>query len=59
MAKSEKEVELINELIFLTEIADKVWKYHPKNPNRVNVEEEMDALKGEINLVEMKLKEFK
>jgi hypothetical protein len=58
MSKTEEEVELINELMFLTEIADKVWKYHPKNPNKVDVVEEMETLKGEIHLVEMKLERY-
>jgi len=57
-SKSKEEEELINELIFLTEIAERVWKYHPNNPDMVDVEEEMEILKGEMYLIELKLEKF-
>jgi hypothetical protein len=55
MLKENRETELINELIFLKEVKDRMWRYHPSNPNMVDVENEMESLQFEITKCELKL----
>lgn len=52
----ELKVELINQLSFLLELQEKVWKYHPNNPNAKSVVDEYTQLQTEIKEVEEKLK---
>jgi iron-sulfur cluster repair protein YtfE (RIC family) len=47
MAKVDK-VELVNQLVFLINIQEKVWRYHPDNPNPIDVREEYNRLQEEI-----------
>jgi len=48
MEKFEDKVELVNQLAFLINIQEKVWKYHPDNPNQIDVKEEYSRLQEEI-----------
>jgi hypothetical protein len=52
---NEEKLELINQLLFLVQMQENVWRYHPNNPNAVNAVEEYDELQEEINSVENKL----
>tara|TARA_R110002153_G_scaffold41190_4_gene117570 strand:+ start:443 stop:625 length:183 start_codon:yes stop_codon:yes gene_type:complete len=52
-------VELVNELSFLVGIQEKVWQYHPSNPEQTNVEEVYSQLELEIAAVEKQLGEMK
>ena len=47
--------ELVNELAFLSGLKDKVWKYHPNNPDRVSVVDEYAQLQMEIEEIEERL----
>jgi len=47
--------ELVSELAFLSELKDKVWKYHPNNPDRVLVVDEYAQLQMEIEEIEERL----
>jgi hypothetical protein len=47
--------ELVSELAFLSELKDKVWKYHPNNPDRVSVVDEYAQLQMEMEEIEERL----
>ena len=51
-------LELINELAFLLGLQEKVWQYHPNNPNAKSVVEEYDHLQKDIDAIEDKLKQL-
>ena len=56
MAKNrELKVELINELSFLVGLKDKVWKYHPNNPNADSIVDEYAKLQMDIEAIEEQL----
>ena len=55
----ELKVELINQLSFLMELQEKVWRYHPNNPNSSNVVDEYAQLQIEIDAVEEQLDRLK
>jgi|TARA_R110000744_G_scaffold101195_4_gene195070 hypothetical protein len=58
MAKNrELKVELINELAFLMGLQEKVWKYHPNNPNAHSIVDEYAQLQIDIEAIETQLKE--
>jgi|TARA_B110000211_G_scaffold179658_1_gene203207 hypothetical protein len=52
---SEEKVELVNQLAFLVSLQEKVWQYHPNNPNAVSVVDEYAQLQMEIEGVEIRL----
>jgi hypothetical protein len=54
MEKTSK-VDLLNQLVFLVELQSKVWRYHPDNPNAINVKEEYTSLQKEIDSLEKEL----
>jgi iron-sulfur cluster repair protein YtfE (RIC family) len=54
MEKTSK-VDLLNQLVFLVELQSKVWRYHPDNPNAINVKEEYTSLQEEIDSLEKEL----
>ena len=47
--------ELVSELAFLSGLKDKVWKYHPNNPDKVSVVDEYAQLQMEIEEIEDRL----
>jgi hypothetical protein len=51
-------VELVNELAFLIGLQDKVWAYHPNNPNAKSVVNEYAQLQIDIEVIEKSLKEL-
>ena len=53
----ELKVELINELSFLIGLQEKVWKYHPNNPNAHSIVDEYAQLQIDIEAIEKQLKE--
>ena len=58
MAKNrDLKVELINELAFLIGLQNKVWDYHPNNPNAKSVVDEYAQLQIDIEAVEKALKD--
>lgn len=48
-------IDILNELVFLVELQSKVWRYHPNNPDAINVEDEYTSLQKEIDILEKKL----
>jgi hypothetical protein len=59
MAKNrDLKVELINELAFLIGLQNKVWDYHPNNPNAKSVVDEYAQLQIDIEVIEKSLKEL-
>ena len=52
----ELKVELINELSFLMGLQEKVWKYHPNNPNAHSIVDEYAQLQIDIEVIEEQLK---
>ena len=44
----DKRVAAINDLIFLESVKEELWKYHPENPNKMDVKDEFDAIEVEI-----------
>ena len=56
--KKDSKVELINELAFLLEIREKVWRYHPNNPKPKSAIEEYDQVQIEISQIEKLLEEI-
>ena len=58
MAKNrDLKVELINELAFLIGLQQKVWAYHPNNPDSKSVIDEYAQLQTDIESIEKALKE--
>ena len=58
MAKNrDLKVELINELAFLIGLQQKVWAYHPNNPDSKSVIDEYAQLQIDIESIEKALKE--
>jgi len=55
MLKTEEELVFLNDLIFLNGIAEKMWSYHPENPNQIDVEGEYDSIMEEITTIEGKM----
>jgi len=59
MSKNKDErIELVNELAFLIGLQEKVWVYHPNNPNGKSVVDEYAQLQIEIDKVEEKLQKI-
>ena len=53
-----EKAELINTLIEIEERIDELWKYHPENPNRVNVEDEFNDLQRTAILLQAQIDEL-
>lgn len=49
MTKEEKQVELINEIIFLETRLNELNQFHPDNPDRIDVLKETLELKNMIS----------
>lgn len=51
-------IELINELSFLVGLQEKIWKYHPNNPNAENLVDEYIQLQIDIEDIEKRLQKI-
>lgn len=51
-------IELVNELGFLLGLQEKVWDYHPNNPNAKSIVDEYAQLQIDIERIEKSLKEL-
>lgn len=49
---------MVNDIIFLNDRLSELWNFHSENPNRINVEEEYEALRVEIESLEVKIEEL-
>ena len=58
MVNKDLKLELVNELVFLIGLQDKVWAYHPNNPNAKSVVDEYAQLQIDIEAIEKSLKEL-
>jgi hypothetical protein len=47
--------ELINDLILVSNSMDELWKYHPLNPDKIDIITEYDRLEKMKQLIELKL----
>ena len=54
--RGDLELELVNQLSFLVSLQEKVWQYHPNNPNAVSLVGEYAQLQKEIKEIEDQLK---
>jgi hypothetical protein len=54
----QKKADLVNDLIFLLNVEDELWRYHPENPKKINVEAEWITIKDKIQSVENELKQL-
>ena len=48
-------IELVNELGFLLGLQEKVWAYHPNNPDAKSIVDEYAQLQSEIEAIEEQL----
>jgi hypothetical protein len=55
MANRDLKVELVNQLAFLIGLQEKVWSYHPNNPNAKSIVDEYAQLQIDIEEVEEQL----
>ena len=58
MSNKNLKIELVNELSFLLGLQEKVWRYHPNNPNAISVVDEYAKLQIDIELIEEQLKQM-
>jgi hypothetical protein len=56
MSNKDLKIELVNELSFLLGLQEKVWRYHPNNPNAISVVDEYAKLQEDIETIEEQLK---
>jgi hypothetical protein len=43
--------DIINMIIFQTKTLEELWKYHPNNPNRIDVVARYDEVQKHINML--------
>ena len=51
-------VNMINQLIDLTNETTEAWKYHPENPNRIDAVQYHETLVNQIQQLEAKIDNF-
>ena len=56
--KQKLKVELVNEVIFLNDRMEELWRYHPENPNKVDVVWEYNNMKNELDLIEDRIQQL-
>jgi hypothetical protein len=56
--KQELKIELVNEVIFLNDRMEDLWRYHPDNPNKVDVVWEYNNMKNELDLIEDRIQQL-
>lgn len=54
-----KKTELVNDLVATNTVMEELWRYHPDNPNRVDVSKEYNVLKQMLVDIEKELDELK
>jgi hypothetical protein len=57
MSDKDLKIELVNELSFLLGLQEKVWRYHPNNPNAHSIVDEYAQLQMDIEDIEKQLEE--
>ena len=56
--KEEEKINLINEVGFLTERLEDVWKYHPDNTQRIDPVNEYIGIQKQIASIESKISDL-
>ena len=56
--KQELKVALVNEVIFLNDRMEELWRYHPENPNKVDVVWEYNNIKNGLDLIEDRIQQL-
>jgi len=56
--KQNLKIELVNEVIFLNDRMEELWRYHPDNPNKVDVVWEYNNIKNELDLIEDRIQQL-
>lgn len=56
MENKDLKIELVNEYAFLLGVQEKLWKYHPNNPNARSIVDEYNKLQDEIDGIQEELK---
>ena len=54
----EQKTELINDLIATTTVIEELWRYHPDNPNKVDIIKEFKVLTKIKSDIEKKIEEI-
>ena len=54
----EQKTELINDLIATTTVIEELWRYHPDNPNKVDIIKEFKVLTKIKSDIEKELSEL-
>lgn len=50
--------DLVNDLIFYTQRMEEIWKFHPSNPEKINIEKEYQKLEQLISEVKENLQDY-
>ena len=58
MSKPDPKVVLVNEIIQLSNIRDEYWRYHPNNPDRIDVVKELPNIDKAITVAQNKIAEL-
>ena len=58
MSKPDPKVVLVNEIIQLSNIRDEYWRYHPDNPDRIDVVKEIVNVDKAITTAQNKIAEL-
>jgi hypothetical protein len=53
--KENLKTDLINDLISVTVVMEEIWKYHPSNPNKIDIITEYENLEKIKQLIELDL----
>jgi anion-transporting ArsA/GET3 family ATPase len=53
--KDNQKSELIDDLVATSTVIDEVWRYHPENPNKMDVVKEYNILKKIQKDIELEL----
>ena len=53
--KNNQKSELIDDLVATSTVIDEVWRYHPENPNKMDVVKEYNILKKIQKDIELEL----
>ena len=56
--KQELKVALVNEIIFLNDRLEDLWRYHPENPKKIDVVWEYNNIKNELDLIEDRIQQL-
>ena len=56
--KQDLKIELVNEVIFLNDRLEDLWRYHPENPKKIDVVWEYNNVKNELDLIEDRIQQL-